>query len=76
MGRALSGDLRVRVSKASQAGLSARGAAAWFGGAVRCGAIDRDPLDKSGRKPVRWSLDRPVVDAGRALMGMKASSWA
>ncbi len=31
MGRALSGDLRVRVSKASQAGLSARGAAARFG---------------------------------------------
>ncbi len=31
MGRASSGDLRVRVSKASQAGLSARGAAARFG---------------------------------------------
>ncbi len=31
MGRALNGDLRVRVLKASQAGLSARGAAARFG---------------------------------------------
>ncbi len=40
---------------------------AWCCGAVRCGAIDRDPLDKSGRKPVRWSRDRPVVDAGRVL---------
>ena len=70
MARALSEDLRSRVLKASDEGMSARQAAARFG----VGSIECDPLDCAGEDRRADRRDRRADAAPPASMRMKPSS--